>query len=79
MAASVTVYSTSWCGYCRIAKRFLHEHNVPYTEIDIEADEAAALRVEQWNQGNRTVPTIDIDGTILTNPSPAQLRQVLGL
>jgi mycoredoxin len=57
----------------------LDEHNVPYTEIDIEADEDAALRVEQWNHGNRTVPTIDIDGTILTNSSPAQLRQVLGL
>jgi mycoredoxin len=79
MAQSVTVYATSWCGYCRISKRFLDEHNVPYIEIDIEADEDAALRVEQWNHGNRTVPTIDIDGTILTNPSPAQLRQVLGL
>src|SRR5215475_14140975 len=79
MATSVTVYSTSWCGYCCISKRFLDEHNVPYTEIDIEADEDAALRVEQWNRGNRTVPTIDIDGTTLTNPSPAQLRQVLGL
>jgi mycoredoxin len=79
MAASVTVYSTTWCGYCRIAKRFLDEHHVSYTEVDIEADEGAALRVEQWNQGNRTVPTIDIDGTILTNPSPAKLRQVLGL
>jgi len=57
----------------------LEEHHIPYTEIDIDADEDAALRVEQWNHGNRTVPTIDIDGTILTNPSPAQLRQVLGL
>jgi glutaredoxin len=57
----------------------LDEHHIPYTAIDIEADEDAALRVEQWNHGNRTVPTIDIDGTILTNPSPAQLRQVLGL
>ena len=51
----------------------------PLAEIDIEADEDAALRVEQWNQGNRTVPTIDIDGMILTNPSPAKLRQALGL
>jgi mycoredoxin len=79
MAASVTVYSTSWCGYCRVAKKFLDENHIPYTEIDIEADEDAALRVEQWNQGNRTVPTIDIDGIILTNPSPAKLRQVLGV
>lgn len=79
MAASVTVYSTTWCGYCRIAKRFLDDNNVPYTEIDIEQDEAAALRVEQWNKGNRIVPTIDINGTMMTNPSPAQMRQALGL
>mgnify|MGYP003440785331 FL=1 len=46
MAASVTAYSTTWCGYCRIAKRFLDEHHVSYTEVDIEADEDAALRVE---------------------------------
>jgi glutaredoxin len=57
----------------------LEEHHVPYTEINIDDDEAAAQRVEQWNRGNRTVPTVDIGGTILTNPSPAQLRQVLGL
>ena len=57
----------------------LEEHHVPYTEINIDDDEAAAQRVEQWNRGNRTVPTLDIGGTILTNPSPAQLRQVLGL
>jgi glutaredoxin len=57
----------------------LDEHHVPYTEIDIDADEDAALRVEQWNHGNHTVPTIDMDGTILTNSSPVQLRQVLGL
>ncbi len=54
-------------------------HEIPYTEINIDADEEAAQRVEQWNNGNRTVPTLDIAGTILTNPSPAQLRQVLGL
>jgi glutaredoxin len=57
----------------------LEEHHVPYTEINIDDDEVAAQRVEQWNRGNRTVPTLDIGGTILTNPSPAQLRQVLGL
>jgi glutaredoxin len=57
----------------------LDENHVPYTEINIDDDEAAALRVEQWNNGNRTVPTVDIGGTIMTNPSPAQLRQALGL
>jgi mycoredoxin len=79
MPSTVTLYSAPWCGYCRIAKRFLTENNVSYTEINIDEDEDAARRVEQWNNGNRTIPTLDIDGAILTNPSPAQLRQVLGL
>ena len=79
MPSTVTLYSTPWCGYCRIAKRFLDEHRVLYTEINIDEDEEAAQQVERWNKGNRTIPTLNIDGTILTNPTPAQLRQVLGL
>ena len=46
---------------------------------NIDEDKAAAQRVEQWNNGNRTIPTLDINGTILTNPTPGQLRRVLGL
>lgn len=76
---NVILYSAPWCGYCRRTKRFLDEQQVPYTEINVDEDESAAQRVQEWNQGNRIVPTLDIDGTIMTNPSPAQLRQVLGL
>jgi mycoredoxin len=76
---SVTLYSAPWCGYCRVAKRFLDEQQVPYLEINIDEDEEAAKRVEQWNNGNRIIPTLDIDRTILTNPSPTQLCHVLGL
>ena len=79
MPSTVTLYSAPWCGYCRIAKRFLDEQGVSYTEINIDEDEAAARRVEQWNHGNSTIPTLDIDGTILTHPTPAHLRQVLSL
>ena len=76
---TVTLYSAPWCGYCRLAKRFLDAQQVPYIEIDIDQDEEAAKRVEQWNNGDRIIPTLDIDGTVLTNPSPTQLRQVLNL
>ena len=76
---AVTLYSASWCVYCRVAKRFLDEQQVPYIEIDIDQDQDAAKRVEQWNNGDRIIPTLDIDGVVLTNPSPTQLRQVLGL
>jgi glutaredoxin len=76
---AVTLYSAPWCVYCRIVKRFLNEEQTPYIEINIDQDEEAGKRVEQWNNGDRIIPTLDIDGTILTNPSPTQLRQVLGL
>ena len=76
---NVTMYATSWCPFCHRAQAVLDDHNVTYTTIDIEADEEAALKVEQWNRGNRTVPTIDIDGEVYTNPSAAQLQELLGL
>ena len=32
----IKVYTTSWCGPCKMAKRLLDEKNLDYTEIDIE-------------------------------------------
>jgi glutaredoxin len=29
MPSTVTLYSAPWCGYCRIAKRFLDEQRLP--------------------------------------------------
>jgi len=42
MSLTVTLYSAPWCGCCRMAKRFLDEQRVPYTEINIDEDETAA-------------------------------------
>lgn len=38
----VTVYTTSWCAFCRAEKQWLDEHKVPYQSIDVETDETAA-------------------------------------
>lgn len=37
---SVTLYSTSWCGWCETAKKFLKERSIPYLEKDFENDMA---------------------------------------
>jgi len=42
MLMEITVYSVSWCPDCREAKRFLEQHKLPYTEIDIETTPDAA-------------------------------------
>lgn len=49
------------------------------TEVDIEADPAAAEFVGSVNGGNHVVPTVKFaDGSTLTNPSIKQVKAKLG-
>lgn len=57
----LVVYSASWCRDCREAKRFLDEHNIPYTDIDIESDPQAAIDLVR-HVGKRAIPQFVIDG-----------------
>ncbi|MDN3028591.1 mycoredoxin [Streptomyces sp. S.PB5] len=74
----VTVYSTTWCGYCDRLKKQLDRENIPYTEINIEQDPEAAALVEKVNNGNQVVPTVVFtDGTAMTNPGVLQVKEHL--
>ncbi len=55
------VYSSPWCGDCRVAKRFLRENNIPFTEVDIENTPGAADEVVRQT-GKRAVPQFVVDG-----------------
>lgn len=57
----VTVYSAAWCRDCREAKRFLEEHQISYTEIDIERVPGAADEVLR-HVGKRAIPQFVIEG-----------------
>lgn len=75
---SLTMYSTTWCGYCKRLKAQLDREGIEFSEIDIEQDEAAAELVASVNGGNRTVPTVVYsDGTAATNPSLAAVKEKL--
>jgi mycoredoxin len=74
--ADVTMYSTTWCGYCRRLKLQMDQAGIPYTEVDIERDPEAARFVEGVNGGNQTVPTVVFaDGTAMTNPPFASVAE----
>jgi mycoredoxin len=74
----LTMYSTSWCGYCHRLKSQLDRAGIAYDVVDIERDEAAAEFVMSVNDGNRTVPTVLFDdGSALTNPSIVQVKERL--
>ena len=53
----VTVYSAFWCPDCRVAKRFLQEHNIPFKDIDIESTPGAAEEVVKQTRQAR-YPTV---------------------
>lgn len=55
-AGRVTMYATSWCGYCKKARRYFRDNGVRYTEYDIEKDPAAKRRYDAM--GGRGVPLI---------------------
>lgn len=74
----VTVYSTTWCGYCRRLKIQMDGAGIDYREIDVDRDGEAAAFVEGVNGGNRTVPVVEYpDGSTATNPSLAQVQERL--
>jgi thioredoxin reductase (NADPH) len=76
----ITIYGAYWCPDCRRSKQFLGEHQIPYKWVDIEQDKAGETYVLQKNDGKRIIPTIEFeDGSILVEPSNAELAVKLGL
>jgi mycoredoxin len=74
----LTMYTTTWCGFCKNLKRQLAKVGVELNEVDIELDHEAAKFVESVNGGNQTVPTLLFaDGSTLCNPSAAQVQKKL--
>ncbi|MCW2718638.1 MAG: mycoredoxin [Pseudonocardiales bacterium] len=68
--AQLTIYTTSWCGFCRRLKMQMDKAGLEYVEIDIERNPEAATFVEGVNGGNQTVPVVLFpDDTTATNPS----------
>lgn len=78
-AGTITMFSTTWCGYCRRLKTLLDREGIGYTEVNIETHEPSAVFVEQANGGNQTVPTVLFpDGTVASNPTLDDIVARLG-
>jgi glutaredoxin len=57
---TLALYSSTRCGACRQARRFLDEHGIVYELIEIDRDERAAERLEA-ETGKRGVPYLLLD------------------
>jgi mycoredoxin len=76
--SSLTMFTTTWCGYCQRLKKQMEREGIDFGEVDIEQDDGAADLVMKVNGGNQTVPTLLFpDGSALTNPTVDQIREKL--
>lgn len=65
-AQPVIIYSTTWCGYCKMLKSYLASKGVTYIEKDIEIDEDAHKELMEKINGNYVgVPVTDINGEMI--------------
>lgn len=57
----ITIYMTSYCPYCGLAKELLTRKGQTYSEINVEDDTAREAMIAKAG-GRRTVPQIFING-----------------
>ena len=74
----VTIYTTPTCVYCKMAKAFFRERDVPYTERDVATDHDAQQEMIK-KSGQFGVPVIDVNGQIIVGFDKARLSELLGI
>jgi mycoredoxin len=79
MNGRLTMYTTTWCGYCVRLKKGLQRAGIDFDEVNIEHDPAAEEFVLTANSGNATVPTLRLpNGDVMTNPPLPALLAAMG-
>mgnify|MGYP005612960521 CR=1 FL=1 len=74
-AGTITMFSTTWCGYCTRLKGQLKREGIEVREINIEEVEGTAELVAALNNGDQIVPTVLFpDGSAATNPSVTEVK-----
>ena len=75
--ANVVVFSSDTCPYCTLAKQFLSNNNIEFTEKNVSSDTEA--RKELMKMGHMGVPVILIDEQEIVGFDEPKLRSLLGL
>lgn len=74
----VVVFTTPTCPWCTRVKRYLTEQHVPYREVDVARDQAAARDLVR-RTGQMGVPVVMIDGRPVVGFDKPQIDRLLGL
>ena len=60
----IKIYTTNWCSFCVMAKRYFDEQEMSYEEINIE-EEGMSREELQKVTGGMSVPQIVIDDEVI--------------
>jgi glutaredoxin 3 len=74
----VIVFSSPTCVWCMRAKTYLRTRGVPFRDVDVSRDPAAARNLVR-RTGQMGVPVIEIDGRPIVGFDQAQIDSALGL
>ena len=79
----IVVFGTSWCGDCRRTERFLERHEIPFRYHDVDKEDLGELVITMNEKAGfgprRRVPTLTVDGEILSVPTDRELSELLGV
>ena len=73
----IKIYGADWCSDCVIAKKFLSSKGIEFEYVIITDNPEAIAFVEKINSGKRVIPTLEIDGTVYSNPGINGLMEIL--
>ena len=73
---SVVIYSTPSCSYCRLAKDYLRQKGVGFTEYNIASDQRKAEEMVR-KSGQMGVPVLDINGSVIIGFNKPEIERAL--
>lgn len=72
----VTVFTTPACHWCLVAKRYLDDAGIEYTECDVHADRTA-LREMVLMTGQHGVPVIRVGTRAMIGWDPGEFEELM--
>ncbi|HFI0635156.1 TPA: glutaredoxin-like protein NrdH [Streptococcus suis] len=71
----VTIYSKNDCVQCKMSKKFLDQHNVAYTEINLDEQPEYIEHVK--GLGFSSAPVIETENDVFSGFQPAKLKALV--
>ncbi len=72
----IVMFSTSWCGVCKRARKYFQEQGIPFTEYDVDENTQARNEYLLLNP-RRSVPTLKIGNEVVVGFSPEAVEAAI--